>query len=258
MRYLKPIVILLLWVAAVPALRGQTSLSLSPVQMESLLAPGKSEERTLTIGNDSAEAIRVRAEVVSWTTGTPGVDVFPAEGAAGLSSRDWIRVVEGEFTVQAREFRDMPLVISVPENTEPGQYAAVISILAVMEHAGEGLSLQGKLTALAMVTVGKIQDAGTIEDLAVETKDGRNILVLRRKNGGRFFAPTEGALVLRDKKGKKILAAEFTDNPVPPLSERIFRIPIEGEIAAGRYEAECVLRLLTGKKTSLKKSILVE
>lgn len=212
----------------------------------------------LTIGNDSTEAIRVRANVVSWTMGTPGVDVFPLEGAPGLSAQDWINVVRGDFNIQAGEYRDMPFVVAVPENTEAGQYAAVISVQSVSERAGEGLSLQGSVTALAVVTVGKIQDAGTIEDLAVETRDGRNVLVLRRKNGGRFFAPTEGELILRNEKGKKVLSAEFTDDPVPPLSERIFRIPVEGEIAAGRYEAECILRLLTGKKTSLKKSILIE
>jgi len=258
MRRLKPVLLLLLWAAAVPALQGQTSMSLSPVQLEFSLAAGKSEEGTLTIGNDSTEAIRVRADVVSWTVGTPGVDVFPVEGAPGLSALDWISVVKGDFNIQAGEYRDMPFVVTVPENTEPGQYTAVISVQSVSDRAGEGLSLQGSVTALAVVTVGKIQDAGTIEDLAVEARGGRNVLVLRRKNGGRFFAPTEGELVLRNEKGQKVLSAEFSDDPVPPLSERIFLIPIEGEIAPGRYEAECILRLFTGKKTSLKKSILIE
>ncbi|MCX6565633.1 MAG: hypothetical protein NTW38_04305 [Candidatus Aminicenantes bacterium] len=258
MRRPKSVFLFLLGLVAIPTLRGQSSLSLSPVQLEFALAAGKSEEGALTIGNDAAEAIRVRAEVVAWTTGIPGVDIFPAEGAPALSSQDWFSVVGGEFTIPAGEFRDMPFIVAVPEDAVPGQYPAVISIQAVSYESGDGLFLQGKLTALAVVTIGKHEDAGTIEDLAVERRDGRSILVLRRKNGGRFFSPTEGELILRNEKGQKVLAAEFSADPVPPLSERIFRIPVEGEIAAGRYEAECILRPLTGKKISLTRPIIVE
>jgi len=258
MKLPKSVLLFFLGLLMVPALQGQTSLSLSPVQLEFSLAAGKSEEGMLTIGNDAAEAVRVRAEVVAWTTGILGVDIFPAEGVPALSSQDWFSVVGGEFTIPAGEFRDMPFIVAVPEDTEPGQYPSVISIQAVSDQAGEGLRLQGKLTALTVVTVGKPRDAGTIEDLAVERRDGRSVLVLRRKNGGRFFSPTEGELTLRDEKGQKVFAAEFTADPVPPLSERIFRIPVEGEIVAGHYEAECVCRPLTGKKISLTRPIIIE
>jgi len=121
-----------------------------------------------------------------------------------------------------------------------------------------GLTLQGKLNALVIVTVGKPRDAGSVTDLALERKDGAAVLVLRRKNASRFFLPTEGEIILRDEKGKKAYAADFLDDPVPPLSERVYRIPIQGQIAPGRYQAECILRLLSGKKMTEKRPVILD
>jgi len=243
---------------AAGGLWGQTSMSLSPVQMEIALSPGQSEERVLTVGNDSPEAIRIKAEIVLWTPGAPGVEIVPAEGAAGMTCRDWIRMETPEFTVASGENHDVTLAFAVPENTEPGHYTAAVSFQAVSDKPGEGISIQGKLSALAVVAVGKIRNEGTIEDLAVENIDGRSILILRHKNNGRFFLPTEGEIVIRNEAGKKVYKADIFNDPVPPLSERMFRIPMDTELPPGRYEAECVLRPLSGKKESLNKPITID
>jgi len=261
-RLCKTALFLLVSVVGTPVLVGQTSLSLAPVQTEIILNPGKSGEQKLVVGNGSPAPIKIKAEISAWTIGRPGLDVFPAEGAERLSGKDWFRLDNPEFTVPAGEQRTISVSIAVPENAEPGQYTASLSFRTMAENepgdpAG-GLSLQGKLTALAMVTVGKPRDAGSIVDLALERKDGRAFLVLRRKNAGRFFLPTEGEIILRDARGKKAYSAEFIDDPVPPLSDRIFRIPLEGKIAAGRYEAECVLRLLSGKKSAEKRPVVID
>ena len=263
MRRLNPIVFLVVWAAVRPFVFGQTSLSLSPVQIASALAPGKSADHILTIGNDSQETIRIQSEVETWRLGKIGIDVFPAEGAAGLTCREWIRIDEREFTLRAGEQKDIRITLSVPGDAEPGQYTAAISFKTVSEGAdgdpSGGVRVQGKLTALAMVTVGKPPpDSGTIEDLTVEKKDGRGVLILRLKNGGRFFLPTEGKLEIRNEKGKKACAADILEDPVPPLSERIFSIPLGKKLPPGNYQAECSLRLPTGKKVTLKKPIVMD
>jgi hypothetical protein len=262
MRRLNPIVFLVVCAAAGPFVFGQTSLSLSPVQMASALAPGKSANHILTIGNDSQETIRIQSEVETWRMGTIGIDVFPAEGAAGLNCREWIRIDEPEFTLQAGEQKDIRITLSAPGDAEPGQYTAAISFKTVSEGAAGdssgGIRIQGKLTALAMVTVGKPPDGGTVEDLTVEKKDGRDVLILRLKNGGRFFLPTEGKFEIRNEKGKKVYSADILEDPVPPLSERIFSIPFEKKLPPGNYQAECFLRLPTGKTAALKKPIVMD
>lgn len=256
------LVCLLLGLAVAPVLRGQMSLSLSPVQAEFALNPGKSGEQKLVVGNGSASPVRIKAEVAAWTMGRPGWDVFPAEGAGALSGLNWFRVDNPVFTVPAGESREMRVFVAVPEAAEPGQYTAAVSFQTMTE--GEvpdpagGLTLQGKLTALLMVTVGKPRDAGTVADVRLERQEGSAFLVLRRKNAGRFFLPTEGEIVLRDGKGKKIYSAEFVDDPVPPLSDRVFLIRIDKDLAPGRYQAECVLRLLTGKKATDKRPVVLD
>jgi len=248
--------------AAAPFLRGQMSLSLSPVQVEFVLSPGKSGEQLLVLGNGSANPIKVKAEIGAWTVGHPGVDIFPAEGAAALSSREWFRVEKFEFTVPPGESREVSVSVTVPESALPGHYTAAISFRTLSEPgAGDpagGLSLQGKLTAFIIVTVGKPVDAGEVAGLAFERRNGQVIFVLRRKNAGRFFLPTEGEIILRDAGGKRVYAADFLDDPVPPLSERIFRIPIDRLLSPGRYQAECLIRLLTGKKAMSKSPVILE
>lgn len=252
----------LVLLAAAPLLRGQMSLSLSPVQMEIALNPGKTEIRLLSLGNGSASPVRVQAAVDAWTIGQPGIDVFPAAGAAPLSARDWLRIENGRIDIPAEGQREISLSVAVPGNAEPGQYTAAVSVQTLSEPGtadpAGGLRLQGKLTTLLIVTVGKPRDEGSLVDASLVREDGRAALVLRRKNAGRFFLPTEGEIVLRDVKGKKAYAADFTADPVPPLSERIFRIPIAGDLAPGRYQAECVFRLLSGKKAADKRAVAID
>ena len=257
MSKLKTAVVFLLCSAAASALRGQMSLSLSPVHLEFTLAAGNSEERTLTVGNDSPDDIRVRARVTAWIPGPAGPDI-PAAEDASLSSKDWLGVIAGDFRIPARQSLDIPVIAAVPQGAEPGQYPAVIAVQSVSDEDGEGLHLQGSLTALAVITVGKPRDDETSEEISVERRDGQAFLVLHRKNTGRFFAPTAGTFVLRDERGTKAWETEFADNPVPPLSEGIYRIPLASGLAAGRYEAECGLYRLTGKKTALKKAVFIE
>lgn len=262
MRPLKSVLSVLVLLTAAPLLRGQLSLSLSPVQMEFVLNPGKSGAQSIVIGNGSSSPVGIKAGIDSWTVGRPGIDVFPSEGAGALSARDWFQVESGAFEIPPGEQREVTLSITVPENALPGQYTAALSFVTLNEPGKEdlagGLSLQGKLTAFVIVTVGKPVDAGEIAGLALERRNGQVILVLRRKNSGRFFLPTEGEIILRDAKGKKVYAADFLDDPVPPLSERVFRIPIQGQIALGRYQAECLIRLLTGKKVTNKRPVILE
>ena len=254
----KTAVVLLLCAVAAPALRGQMSLSLSPVHLEFILAAGNSEERMLTVGNDSPEDVRVRARVIAWAPGSAVPPDVPSAEGASLSSKDWLGVIAGDFRIPARQSLDIPVIAAVPEDAGPGQYPALIAVQSVSDEAGEGLHLQGSLTALAVITVGKARDDETSEEITVERRDGQAFLVLRRKNSGRFFAPTAGGFILWDEQGKKAWEAEFFDNPVPPLSEGIYRIPLDAGLAGGRYEAECVLYRLTGKKTSLKKAVFIE
>ncbi len=110
---------------------------------------------------------------------------------------------------------------------------------------------------MAVITVGKPRDDETSEEISVERRDGQAFLVLHRKNTGRFFAPTAGTFVLRDERGTKAWETEFADNPVPPLSEGIYRIPLASGLAAA-YEAECVLYRLTGKRPPWKKAVFIE
>jgi len=233
-------------------------MSLSPVQLEIAASPGKSETRVLTIGNDSPDSLRIRMEIAAWIPGAPGVDIISTEEAAAMTCRDWIQADAAEFAVSGGESRKVILTVSVPENAAPGHYTAAVSFRALTRRSGDGISLQGKLSALAVVTVGKIENEGTIEDLAVENANGRSILVLRHKNSGRFFLPTEGEFIIRDEAGKKVYKADVDTDPVPPLSEQTFRIPMETELRPGRYEAECVLKPLSGKKESLNKPIVID
>jgi hypothetical protein len=114
MSKLKTAVVFLLCSAAASALRGQMSLSLSPVHLEFTLAAGNSEERTLTVGNDSPDDIRVRARVTAWIHGPAGPDI-PAAEDASLSSKDWLGVIAGDFRIPARQSLDIPVIAAVPK-----------------------------------------------------------------------------------------------------------------------------------------------
>ncbi len=235
MRPLKSVLSVLVLLTAAPLLRGQLSLSLSPVQMEFVLNPGKSGAQSIVIGNGSSSPVGIKAEIDSWMIGRPGIDVFPSEGAGALSARDWFQVESGAFEIPPGEQREVTLSITVPENALPGQYTAALSFVTLNEPGEEdlagGLSLQGKLTAFVIVTVGKPVDAGEIAaSLLNAGRPGHPRPPEEERRDGFSFRPREKSSSATPK-GKKSMPRNFLDDPVPPLSERVFRIPIDRDIA---------------------------
>ena len=250
--------LLLACLAVYSVVQGQTSLSLSPVQLDLKIAAGQSAKQTLVIGNDTYGAVRIQADVENWTIGNIGSDVFPAEGAAGLSCRDWITVDHPEFSLKSGERGEVAMRISVPSSAEPGQYLAAVSFKSL---AGDramdrsGVSIQGQLIAVVFVTVGDPKAEGSIADLTVEKKEGQSVFIVRVNNSGRTFLFVSGKIELRNAKGKKVFAAEIPEDIVPPLSERLLPVIVEKEIAPGNYQAGCVLRLPSRKTLEMKKAI---
>jgi len=259
MKHPKPVLSLFfVCLVGVSTVQAQTSFSLSPVQMNLKIAAGQSGKGTLTVGNDSYNAVRVQAEIENWTIGTIGFNVFPAEGADGFSCREWIHVEDPGFLLKPGDRRDIAAMISVPPATEPGQYLAAICFKAL---AGDttrdrsGVSIQGQLIGVVFVTVGDPQGEGSVLDLAVEKKDGRNVFFIRVKNSSRIYLPLNGEIVLRNAKGKKALSLDMPEEIVPPLSEGLFPLNVGKELPPGKYQAECVLRLPSRKTLEFKKTL---
>ena len=250
--------LLLACLVGVSAAQAQTSFSLSPVQLNLKIAAGRSGKGTLTVGNDSYSSVRVQSDIENWTIGTIGSDMFPAEGADGFSCREWIQVDDSGFLLKPGDRREISAKISVPSTAEPGQYLAAVCFKAL---AGDttrdrsGVSIQGQLIAVVFVTVGNPQAEGSVLDLAVEKKDGRNVFFIRVKNSSRIYLSLTGEIELRNAKGKKIFSMDMPEEIVPPLSEGLFPLIVGKELPPGKYQAECFLRLPSRKVLKFNKTI---
>jgi hypothetical protein len=252
----------LLFLLSAAAIKGQTSLTVSPLHADLEASAGKTKKGTFTVGNDSARAMKVLAQAEDWTFKEDGQIVLA--GAADqyqFSCKNWIRLDSRDFILKPGERRLVSWTMTVPPDTSPGHYWTALSFEAA-EEAGaderDSLMIRGKIMASVFVLVGKAPAQGEITDVTLADRDRRTTAIIHFKNSGRSYFTTSGSLKIKDALGKKIFETDLPEEIVLPGIGKDLEIELEERLPSGTYTVNCVVKLPSKKKLEIQKNIVLE
>ena len=254
--------VILFFLFSAVTLKGQTSLTVSPLSADLETSAGKTKKESFTVGNDSARALKILVQAEDWTFRENGQIVLP--GAADrfpFSCRDWIRLESGEFVLKPGERRIVSWSLSVPPGTSPGHYWTALTFEGA-EELGAGdrnrLMIKGKIMASVFVLVGKSPAQGEITDATLTDREKGSLVVIHFNNGGRSYFMTSGRLEIKDARGKKIFETDLPEEIVLPGVGKDLEIELEERLPAGAFTVICSVRLPSRKRLEFQKNVVLE
>lgn len=222
---------------------GQTGLGLSPMRLEFVLTPGLAQSGPLTVNNESAGIIRVRAELLDFYIDDQGTPQFAASypAEAENSCRSWLSLNPMETEVPPRSSVIVRYTLRVPQTaTVRGFHCAAgfTTLPAAAELTGTGLKTAIRMVAVFYPVVGQPAIDGELSTISMEYVKGddpqwRAVVVL--KNGGfKYFRPL-GELSVLDESGSVIQTIPFASLPVLPKRDQRFLFPLKNVSPEHKY-----------------------
>lgn len=242
--------------------RGQTSLSISPLQTELGISPGKNKKASILIGNDSFAPVRINVKVESWYLDDEGVPIFNGSQPFPFSCQDWIEVESSPIDIRPGSNKEVSFKVSVPKGISPGHYWAAVSfepqVKEESDYQGDGMLIQQRIISGVFIKVGKFKPAGKILDITTSPEEKLKELVINYENSGRSYFFSSGQLEIINAKGKKILKTQLPGELILPQSKRQVRFVLDEKLVPGRYSIKCSLEIPSMKKVEFNKELEFE
>ena len=223
---------------------GQVGLGLSPMRLEFGLAPGLTQSGPLTVNNESAVPIRVRAELLDFYIDDQGTPQFapsyPAE--AENSCRQWLSLNPMETEVPPQSSVIVRYTLRVPPAAAPRGFhcaAGFTTLPAAAELNGTGLKTAIRMVAVFYVVIGQPAIEGELSKISMEYVRGgdgpqwRAVVIL--KNGGYKYFRAAGELAVLDESGAVIQTSPFPSLPVLPKRDQRFLFPLKNVSPEHQY-----------------------
>ena len=259
--------------AAPSSVTGQ-ALEIAPPVLNISANPGQTVTTQIKLRDVSNGKLVVKSQVNDFVAagedGTPKLLLDNTEPNP-YSLKDWITPLP-QMTLEPRQVKDLPVVITVPANAAPGGYYGVVRFTATPpELEGTGVSLSASLGALLLVRVnGAAKEGLEIEEFSVNNGGKAGSIfestplkfVERLKNTGNIHEQPAGQVAITDMFGNKVAAVNVNLPPrnILPASIRKFEQSLDSAVIGdkmlfGRYTAE--LRMTYGSNKQMVTSSLV-
>lgn len=242
--------------AAAPLAHAQLGLGLSPMREEIHLKPGMQQSGTLTVSNDSAARLRVRAEVVDFFLDAEATPQFVrnAPDEAPFSCRQWLSVNPMEWEQGPGTGQSVRFTVRAPAGAAEQSYHCGIAFTALApgsEGQGIGLRMAVRAVTVLYVFIGNPQIQGVLKSVSLENVAGstgttfRGVVIVDNF-GSSVFRPT-GELAVLDEQGNVVEAHELAALPVLPKREQRLIVRLEHVAGQGRYTLRARVDIGTGE-----------
>lgn len=122
------------------------------------LAPGASQKLQLRVANVSSSSAMALVSAVRGETGPTSGDVYLTPTAPCMGDACWITQMPPRVTMPAKSRKLLPLTVTVPTGTAPGQYLAGVTVkdpsATTNVHSGPGRRGSISATVIREITVG--------------------------------------------------------------------------------------------------------
>jgi P pilus assembly chaperone PapD len=216
---------------------AQISVEVSPLRVELKVVPGATHTQAVTLVNQGAVPVRIRARVEDWHLSRDGTPQFtPVEPGAPYSAAAWVRLAPPEQVVEPGKVATVRFTTTVPADAvEAGYRSAILFEFAPpggdLVGRGRDVVFRSRVATLVYVNVGNPAAAVELVDLRVRVGPNRAAdLVAVLRNSSRANVRTSGTLVITTPAGHLVRKVDVPNVPVLPESER------EVVIATGRED----------------------
>lgn len=223
------------------------------------LEPGQSGQDVIEVRNNGENPIQMIVYPGdAWTTPDGGLG-GPLLGEPSKSTGLWVQSGLSEFSVKGRETKEVPIQITVPEGTPPGDYMALMFVQEASrkddspqaesldeKKAAFSVTLQTRFAVVLWVRVpGPLNAALALEPPVKQVQDGTLTLSYQLKNTGNVFLKPTTSWVLLAPDGSEIASAPRLEGaslvpggamsiPVPlPTDQALVRGTYKLQVKAG-------------------------
>ena len=164
MRYLSSAVIIMLLLAVgfcvCPiSARAQSGISVWPTSVELTVNRGEQAGKTIHVQNQGSEAIAVMTYAMDFSSDKEGAFIFAEPGYGGYSASKWFSMETTDFELAPGEIKEVEVVISVPEQVEPGGHYAALFFEAVPLANQGAVLISTRIPSIFFITVPGITEA---------------------------------------------------------------------------------------------------
>lgn len=188
------------------------ALTVSPAKFFLSADPGETINTKIYIRNDLERTETYYPQFEAYTTKGGETPVFFKQNY-GLPT--WIKTNPSQVTLGPQESSEVPVIIKVPEDAEPGGHYAVIFWSSAPPDEKGGVSIVTRVGALVLLEVsGDMVDSAEIVEFKAPTKFFTHLPVTftyNLKNDGNTYVLPDGKVVIKNIFGKT--AATLEANP---------------------------------------------
>jgi hypothetical protein len=241
------------------------ALKVQPSTIDERLDPGQSLEGSLTVTNENGGKqtyyISTRNVEGMEDSGTP---MFSDEFSDDpLEAASWVRPSLKEVTLEVGESKEIPYVITVPQNASPGSYFAAFFVTREADVATEsGAGVGFHVASLVNLRV----NGDAVEDMLFrEFSSAKSFFTspsvffsMRVENTGTVHLRPHGIITVYDMLGNEVSKVIFNDSKgaVLPKYDRVFDATWNyGGFALGRYTASASISYGDMKKQTATKEV---
>ena len=233
---------------------GQTGIQASPYRIEENVEPGDTVSTAVRVTNTTHDERTFYADLMDFTVVGEGGNarLMRATEDREYSLTDWVQINKSGMNFGPREYRDVQVVVRIPEDIGPGGYYGAIVFgpnpPTRNDEDGTFVGMSHRVGVLMLFNV--IGDAD-VEARIREFSTGRDLydtpyqvdFLTRVENIGNLHIKPVGSIQIENMRGTKVASIPLNqagDNALPQ-SIRRFENMWEEDFGFGRYKASLVM-----------------
>ncbi len=224
---------------------GGTRIGISPVTFNLTANPGDTLDQVIKVRNDAAATQQITIEAENFTAVGEEGQVALTDEDTSFNLASWIEFESSTFVLGSGEEIQVPFLIRVPGNAEPGgHYASVFAHVGPVSPDGSGSAIGQKIGSLILLRVaGDVEESASVESFAVGKFDpGQPVpFEIRVKNQGSVHIRPAGFVTINDFMGNKVKDVSIEDSNIFPGAIRKIHATWEDPGFIGRYTANALM-----------------
>jgi hypothetical protein len=203
------------------------------------MAPGESRQLTVALGNNGGTAMDVSTYAADAYTIINGGFGAKETGTEPTGTTTWLDYTAEELPVPAGQATERAFTLSVPQETEPGQYitSLVLENAEPVEGSGE-VALNQIVRQALPVTVqvsGALEPAFEFGNAGHHETAGRSVVDVAITNTGNAHVKPAGDLTIRDDNGKTVSETQVTMGNFFAGTQTKVETTLDGALEPGEY-----------------------
>jgi hypothetical protein len=206
---------------------------------------GEREELTVLIGNSGNVPFEARTYAIDAGTAPNGGFRAADYGTPPSGVTTWLDYPEETFTIEVGRGVERTFTISVPEDTEPGQYLTAIAVETAEARPVEGTEMLTQVIRQVLpvfITVpGDVEPAFEIGNITLTNEASGSALTLEIINSGNVRVRPEGTVTVADASGATIVTAPVAMDSVYARDQTTLSIGFPA-VQPGEYRVSAELQ----------------